>query len=160
MKTAGCLLGGGVAAAFGLIRRIAVYAAVGAARAVRCFGLYIPLAYLAYGGVLYLVFGFELFVGGTDGGLYVFGFVLSLICSVIITVRNLVVKPLGEYFRGGVIEYDGKAAGKHTPEAPKIYRSRMSPGIIVYEYANRYDLYEKRGGALTLVGREWKKDKR
>lgn len=36
----------------------------------------------------------------------------------------------------------------------------MSPGIIVYEYANRYDLYEKRGDALILVGREWKKDKR
>lgn len=156
----GCLLGGIVATVLEAAGKIIAFVLVRAAKAIRIFGLYVPIAYLLYGAVLYLVFDFGLFVKSVDGGLYSLGFALSLLCSVIITVRHLIVKPLREHFGGEVIEYESKRRSKHTPEAPKIYRSRVNPGIIVYEYANRYDLYEKRGDGLTHVKTEWKKDRR
>ena len=153
----GCLFGGAVSAALGAAAKLLITGVRYAFKAVRTFGLYVPMIYLAYGGVLWLAFGFTLFEDSVDGKLYIFGFALSLGCSVVITVRKLIVKPLGEYFRGEVIEYDKERKSPHTPEAPKIYRSRVNRGVIVYEYAHRYDLYEKRGDGLALVATEWKK---
>lgn len=154
------MFGGVVTAALGIVWKILKFVLGFVAKVVCYFGLYIPLAYLIYGAVLYFVFDFGLFVGGVDGRLYIFGFVLCLVCSVIITVRSLIVKPLERYFGGDVIEYAKKGVGGRTPEAPTIYKSKVNPGVIVYEYANRYDLYEKRGDGLVLVKTEWKKKKR
>lgn len=156
----GCLLGGIVATVLETAGKIVAFVLVRVIKIIRIFGLYVPMAYLLYGAVLYFAFGFGLFVAGTDGGLYILGFALSVVCAAIITVRHLLVQPLRDYFGGEVIEYEGKRRSKRTPEAPKIYRSRVNPGVIVYEYSNRYDLYEKRGDGLTLVKTEWKKDKR
>lgn len=159
VKLTGCLFGGVFSAAVGVILKALIIAVKYAAKAVRTFGLYIPMAYLLYGAVLYFAFGFTLFETSVNGRLYIFGFALSLGCAVAVTVRRLIVKPLGDYFRGGVIEYTGKRRGKRTPEAPKIYRGRER-GIIIYEYADRYDLYEECAGGLRLVRTERKKDKR
>ena len=64
------------------------------------------------------------------------------------------------YFENSrVIEYNTKGKSKNLPEAPRIYKSRVNPGVIVYEYENRYDLYEQSDGRLVLVKTEWKKGK-
>ena len=159
VRLTGCLFGGVFSTVLGIVVKVLIRVLKLAAKAVCTFGLYIPMAYLLYGAVLYFAFGFTLFEASVDGRLYIFGFALSLGCAVVVTVRKLIVKPLRDYFRGEVIEYDGKRSSPRTPEAPKIYRSRER-GIIVYEYANRYDLYEERGDRLAFVKTEWKKNKR
>ena len=138
----------------------AAFALKSVLKAAYALGLYVPAAYLAYGAALYLAFGFGLFERSVDGALYIFGFVLSFGCSAVITVRRLRTKPLKDLLRVAAEEYAGNRRIKNAPEVPRIYRSRVNRGVTVYEYADRYDLYEKRGKGLALVKTEWKKDKR
>lgn len=162
VKLSGCLLGSALTGVLGVIWKILKFALEAAAKAVVYFGLYFPIAYLVYGFALFLAFDFPPFgVGSVDGRLYVFGFALSLAAAAVKTVRSAIVKPLKEYFNSQVIEYDVSGhKGKNLPEAPRIYKSRVNPGVIVYEYGNRYDLYEEYDGGLVLVKTEWKTRKR
>ena len=159
MKAAGCL-GGVIVSAAKAVAGFAAFALKPALKAAYALGLYVPAAYLAYGAVLYLAFGFGLFERSVDGALYIFGFVLSFGCSAVIACRRLRTKPLKDLLRVAAEEYAGKRRIKNAPEVPRIYRSRVNRGVTVYEYADRYDLYEKRGKGLALVKTEWKKDKR
>lgn len=159
MKAAGCL-GGVIVSAAKALAGFAVLALKTVLKAACVFGLYVPAVYLAYGAALYLAFGFGLFERSVDGALYIFGFVLSFGCSAVITVRRLRTKPLKDLLRVAAEEYAGKRRSKNVPEVPRIYRSRVNRGVTVYEYSDRYDLYEKRGRGLALVKTEWKKDKR
>ena len=159
MKAAGCL-GGVIVSAAKALAGFAVLALKTVLKAACVFGLYVPAGYLAYGAVLYLAFGFGLFERSVDGALYIFGFALCFGCSAVITVRRLRTKPLKDLLRVAAEEYAGKRRSKNAPEVPRIYRSRVNRGVTVYEYADRYDLYAKRGKGLALVKTEWKKDKR
>ena len=159
MKAAGCL-GGVIVSAAKALAGFAVLALKTVLKAACVFGLYVPAVYLAYGAVLYLAFGFGLFERSVDGALYIFGFVLSFGCSAVIAFRRLRTKPLKDLLRVAAEEYAGKRRSKNVPEVPRIYRSRVNRGVTVYEYSDRYDLYEKRGRGLALVKTEWKKDKR
>ncbi len=131
------------------------------------FGLYVPLAYLVYGGVLYGVFKFEPFSLSYDSMLYLFGLGLCVIASVILTVKKLIIKPIREAFKKPDLGIKAKDGEERKPssssrssgayEAPVIYESKVNPGIIVYEYANRYDLYEQYDDdSLVLVNTEFK----
>lgn len=160
VRISGCLFGGVLTTALGIVWKILKVAIELVAKAIYYFGLYVPLAYLLYGLILYLIFDFNPFYPDIDGKLYIFGFALCLICAVIITVKNVFVRPLRNYFENSrVIEYNTKGKSKNLPEAPRIYKSRVNPGVIVYEYENRYDLYKQSDGRLVLVKTEWKKGK-
>lgn len=155
MKT-GCLLG---AAIPNILR--AVYKAVSAVLAlifkiIAYFGLYIPLLYLGYGGIMVLIFKIRLFDMSLYSSLYMIGLVLSVAAAVILTFRT----GLGRFMRyreqKNVVEYRG-ARSRKAPEAPKIYKSKVNRGMIVYEYENRFDLYEQRGDRLIYAGTEYKR---
>lgn len=152
----GCLFAGIPASLFRAAAKCLRYAAVFAAKAFVRMGLYVPTAYLVYGGVLFLACGFEPFADTTDGRLYIFGFALSLLAALIIAVRRFAGRSAKER-RAAV--YSAKRGGE-APETPKVYRSRANKGVIVYEYADRYDLYEKRGDGIVLVDTLRKKDRR
>lgn len=158
VKLSGCLLGSVLTGLLGAIWKILRFALEAAAKAIAYFGLYLPIAYLVYGLILFLVFDFAPFDTGTvDGKLYVFGFALSLAAAAVKTVRSAIISPVREHFNSQVIEYDSSGKkSRNLPEAPKIYKSRVNPGVIVYEYGNRYDLYEEYDGGLVLVKTEWK----
>lgn len=154
-------MGGALTAVAGVVWKIVRFLGEFLGKLIYYFGLYVPLAYLIYGLVLYFVFGFKGFNATTDGKLFIMGFCLSLICSAILTAKNLVVRPYEKYFkRADVIEY-GKEQHlkKDMPEAPKIYKSRVNPGVIVYEYSNRYDLYEEFEDGMRQVATEFKSKK-
>jgi hypothetical protein len=125
------------------------------------FGIYFPILYALYGVVLYFVFDFNPFVLDVNGKLFMFGFALSLLAMVIKAVKNLIIRPYRKYFKKShVVEYAGEQRlSKNAPEAPTIYKSKVNPGIIVYEYANRFDLYEERDDGLVLVDTEYKDQK-
>lgn len=158
MKASGFLLGSTATAVLGAVWKGIKFLAEQAGKAIYYFGLYYPLLYVIYGVVLYLVFGLNPFDLTTDGRLYIFGFALSAIACVIQAVKNLIVKPYRKYFKKtDIVEYgkDGKLS-KHAPEAPKIYKSKVYPDLIVYEYENRYDLYEETEDGVRYSSTEYK----
>ena len=56
-----------------------------------------------------------------------------------------------------VVEYGKEQKlSRNAPEAPTIYKSKVNPGVIVYEYSNRFDLYEEDEDGLRLVSTEMK----
>jgi len=124
------------------------------------FGLWMSILFLIFGAILHWTYGFELFDRSTDSILYILGLCLTLVIAVLLSIRNLIVKPYRKYFKkDDVVEYGKKQRLKRSaPEAPTIYKSKVNPGVIVYEYKNRYDLYEEdREGGLVLVNTEYKK---
>ena len=125
------------------------------------FGIYFPILYALYGVVLYFVFDFNPFVLDVNGKLFMFGFALSVVAMVIKAVKNLIINPCKKYFgKSKVVEYGKEQKlSRNAPEAPTIYKSKVNPGVIVYEYSNRYDLYEEYDDGLHHVGTEFKKRK-
>lgn len=121
-------------------------------------GLYIPLAYLLYGGIIWLTLDVELFDLSVNSSLYLVGLGLSILASIVLTIRSGIGRIIKMKESKSVVQYQGKKS-RSAPEAPKIYHSRVNRGIIVYEYENRFDLYEKNGGRLVFVGTEYKSKK-
>ena len=161
MKGAG--IGAGIVAVLTILWKVIKVIAEVVAKILYYLGLWVPLLYLAYGGILKLIFKeFYLFSADTNSIIYLLGFVLTIIISIIIAVKNLIYKPFKKLFgrKKDVVEYKDKNLKHDTPEAPKIYKSRVNEGVIVYEYKNRYDLYEERDDKLVLVATEFKDKKR
>jgi hypothetical protein len=160
VNAGGCLIGSTLTTVAVAVWRVIKVVGGIIAKVIYYFGLHAPLFYILYGLILKATLGLDMFGSGTDSRLYMLGFLLSIVLGGVLLVRNLLVKPYRKFFkRTGVVEYGGKQRLSPTaPEAPKIYKSKVNAGIIVYEYKNRYDLYEKmRDGSLEKVGTEMKK---
>ncbi|MEG2273738.1 MAG: hypothetical protein RSC44_00240 [Clostridia bacterium] len=159
MKGAGFIFGTAISVVGRVLYQIFKGVIEALAKIMVYFGLYMPTLYLIYGGILQWLMDFMLFDLSVDSMLYIFGFTLSLVCAVIISVKNLIVKPYRKYFaKTDIIEYtNDKKLSKTAPEAPKIYNSKVNLGVVVYEYSNRYDLYEQYNDGLRLVNTEYKR---
>ena len=160
----GAGIGAGIVAILTIFWKVIKFVAEVIAKLIIYLGLWAPLLYLAYGGILMLIYkDFHMFSMDTNSIIYFVGLILCLIISLIITIKNLIVKPFKKIFsRKDVIKYgdkDERKLKRNMPEAPKIYNSRVNPGVIVYEYKNRYDLYEEHDNQLFLVATEYKKGK-
>lgn len=57
------------------------------------FGLWAPFFYCLLGGVLYLMFRFDPFSGSIDSKIYLAGFAGSILCALLITVKNIFEHP-------------------------------------------------------------------
>ena len=120
-------------------------------------GLYVPVFYLLYGGLLWWIAGFNPFDLSTDSMLYILGLCVCILCTLLIFVRNLIITPshkIKEFFTARAYSWRGKS---YKPEQPEVYRSRSNPDLIIYEYSTHYDVYRERYGAWTLLRRESKK---
>lgn len=154
----GCLFGAALPAALKAVYKFLEAVLTLAVKIIIYLGLYIPLIHIACGGIMSLIFDFKLFDGSLYSSLYIVGFVLSIIASIILSIRSGISKLLRYRESKNVIEYHGSKSRK-APEAPKIYKSRVNKGMIVYEYENRFDLYEDTGDRLLYAGTEYKKKK-
>ena len=56
-------------------------------------GLYVPVFYLLYGGLLWWIAGFNPFDLSTDSMLYILGLCVCILCTLLIFVRNLIITP-------------------------------------------------------------------
>lgn len=160
----GAGIGAGIIAIFTILWKVIKFVAEIIAKLIIYLGLWAPLLYLAYGGILKLIYkDFYMFSPDTNSILYFVGLILCVIISIIITIKNLIVKPFKKIFsRKDVIQYgdkDERKLKRDMPEAPRIYKSRVNSGVIVYEYKNRYDLYEEHDDQLVLVSTEFKNNK-
>lgn len=115
-------------------------------------GLYVPGIYFLYGLILQKFCGLNLSAKGEESALFTIGFVLCIICAIIITVRHLVIRP----FRS-VVGKKGKQKRREIAPRPLIYQSRIYPELTVYEYPDRFDLYRTVNGELKLVNVEYKR---
>ena len=161
VKIGGCFLGSTVTAILAVVLKGAKYVGEFVGKLIYYLGLYFPILYALYGVVLYFAFDFNPFVLDVNGKLFMFGFALSCLAMIIKAVKNLIIKPYRKHVKGtSVVEYGSdEKLSKHAPEAPTIYKSKVNPGIIVYEYNNRYDLYEEYEDGLRLVDTEYKEQK-
>lgn len=85
------------------------------------FGLYIPLFYSVFGIILLATTDFTLGVMGTDQVLFYIGLGLCGVASVIITIRNLIVRPFSAIF-APFLEYRDeikKERDKFRKDAPE-----------------------------------------
>lgn len=121
------------------------------------FGLWLPFIYALIGFILYFAFKFNPFEGGTEGQLFIAGFAASCICALVITIRNLIIKPikstltgyanpiwedankkLEEYRRPNVrirqpekrvyADRREEECGKREPSRPREYGKRIAAG--------------------------------
>ncbi len=158
MGTGGCILGGTFSTVLSTVMKALGVVGEFLGKIIYYFALYFPIAYAIYGVVLHFAFDFNPFVQDVDGKLFMFGFALSCVAMVIQAVKNIIVNPCKKYFsKSRVVEYGkDQRLSKNAPEAPTIYKSKVNPGVIVYEYSNRYDLYEEFEDGLRLVSTEFK----
>lgn len=134
-------------------------------------GLWIPALYALFGVGLYLFADFNPFDFGTESILYLVGFGASVLCALIIAVRNVIVKPLKGVVEGyknpfwkksddgkepkqkakevevkaenppDRVPYQYEEAPKPRIERPKIYRSELEPDSLIHEYSDRFEVF-------------------
>lgn len=124
------------------------------------FGLYIPFFYLIWGEILLLFTDFHISPYNTDLGLYLFGLVLSLFCSVIISIRTIIIKPFKALFGRDekfqehyappqYISYEGHGDFPRPPKRlkPRTYRSEEYGTLRIdkpKEFMDRYEHFHER----------------
>ncbi len=142
------------------------------------FGLWLPLVYALFGLALYLGLGFNPLDWQLEGQLYISGFVTCILCSLIITIRNLIVKPAKQVFDGfktplwqrkkdkNIELVEIRKAKKTTIEAkkptkkekPNIYYSAVEADTLIHEYSDRFEIYKIDNNKARLQSVEYKHD--
>ncbi|MDD4315885.1 MAG: hypothetical protein PHC84_01850 [Clostridia bacterium] len=142
------------------------------------FGLWLPLVYALFGLGLYLGFHFNPLDWTLEGQLYVSGFVTCVLCSLIITIRNLIVRPAKSVFYGfktplwtrkkdeniELVEIKKTKKKMKEPfeekkiEKPKIYYSAVESNTLIHEYTDRFEIYKIENNKARLESVEYKHD--
>ena len=119
-------------------------------------GLYIPLLYSIYSAFIFLA-GLKLSPFSVDAMLFYIGLILSFVCSIIITVKKLIINPaskLKDKFRRNRYNFHSRKNSSFfgsKKESPLIYRSLRRPDWIIYEYYDKFEVYEEKGKKLKFV---------
>ncbi len=137
-------------------------------------GLILPALYALIGVVLYLLVGFNpfLFKDGpmfVECVLYAIGFALSGLAALMISIKNLILKPMKNFKDGykSTLKKDGEKSEnglqnikveepKSTNiEKPKVYFSEMQ-NRLVHEYKDRFEVFIVKGKEQILEKVEYK----
>jgi len=114
-------------------------------------GLYIPLFYLLFGVILLATTPFTFGGTGTDQILYYIGFGLSCVASVIIAIRNLLVRPFSSVFSG----LRRNSRDRYDDEYEEESRSSRRRGR---EYDDGEEEYDSRRGNRRRQYQEYEDD--
>ncbi len=143
------------------------------------FGLWVPFLYSFMGLMLYLFLEFNPLDWTLEGQLYVAGLAASLVCSIIITVRNLVLKPAKSVFKGfkeplwkkektqkkdelrsPKTEREALQQGHPAPPPndirPQIYYSALEENTLIHEYPDRFEIYRLENNHARIDRIEYK----
>lgn len=99
-KTKGCAFGVVFGTLFKAIVKIIDVLFRVIAKVLVFLGLWIPLVYALFGFVLYLFFDFNPFDLSVYSTLYLSGALACIFCSLIIGIRNLLIRPTQSFFEG------------------------------------------------------------
>jgi hypothetical protein len=136
------------------------------------FGLWLPAAYALFGLILYWVFGFNPLKLELEGQLYISGFIACCLCSIVISIRNLIVKPAKSILYGYKKPVWKKSGRKQAPDAakpqtdelnsfqvrPSIYYSTLEENTLIHEYPDRFEIYRIADNKARLERVEYKNE--
>lgn len=125
-------------------------------------GLWIPFLYAFFGLILYGLFRFNPFDKSLNATLYLIGFGLTVLCALIISVKNLIIKPfksIREGYKNPVWVRDKNGKVVAAPEAeeptrePTPYTKNEEPPEAVYARpeAERPKIYYSKREKDTLI---------
>lgn len=99
-KSTGCALGLFTGTILRFIVLVGQFLVTLIAKLLIVFGLWVPLIYAGIGGILYLATDFNPFDFSLYGTLYLSGAVATILCSLIISVKNIILKPAKSVVEG------------------------------------------------------------
>lgn len=133
------------------------------------FALYIPGLYLILGALLSKFAGFDITTNGLERTLYLVGMVACILCSIIITIRKLILTPIKTVFSGigrrtkkefdtrpDFHDEEKKITRNISSPYPLEYRSKLHPEIKVREWSDRFELYIDDGEGEKFYKVEYK----
>lgn len=126
-------------------------------------GLWIPAVYILFGVALYFIFGFNPLDWHLEGQLYVSGLIACSLCSLVVAIRNIIVKPAKSVYKGykkpiwkkpedddkeEIIiskrkkeEIDERVVEDIKKPRPNIYYSTIEENTLVHEYEDRFEIF-------------------
>lgn len=141
------------------------------------FGLWLPFVYAVFGVILYYALHFNPFNWTLEGQLYTSGFVACVICSVIISIKNLIIKPVKSVAKGfktpiwtkvpieekeNIAPITKRKKGIMDTSTilekprPSIYYSTLEENTLIHEYEDRFEIYRLEGNKAKLERVEYK----
>lgn len=143
-------------------------------------GLWIPGMYVLFGVILYYTLSFNPLDLQLEGQLYFSGLAACILCSIIITVRNIIVKPISSIYRGPKTpaisareeaesgrdedlnnqEKSARYGKRHSYEIPRpsIYYSIIEEDTLIHEYEDRFEIYKVEENKARLERVEYKNE--
>lgn len=177
-KKSGCLVGVAMGSALKVIAIGVLELSKLIIKLLVFFGLWLPLIYTLFGLILYYTLNFNPFELQLEGQLFISGFVACVICSVIISIRNLIIKPIKSVAKGFKTpiwtkvpikekeEPTKKLKTKHPIVAtsleeiekprPSIYYSTLEMNTLIHEYKDRFEIYRLEDNKAKLERVEYK----
>lgn len=141
-------------------------------------GLWIPAIYILFGFILYWAFGFNPLDWHLEGQLYVSGLIACTLCSLVITIRNIIVKPAKSVYKGykkpiwtrkksdgdevvvvkkqTADKVDVNIAEEIQKPRPSIYYSTLEENTLIHEYDDRFEIYRIENNKARLERVEYK----
>lgn len=110
------------------------------------FGLWAPFFYALLGGVLYLLFRFDPLSGSVDSKIYLAGFAGSLLCALLITLKNIFDRPaksVAEGFRKPIWKKQEEEDKERREEEASRRRRRNADREDDRDYDRDYDREER-----------------
>ncbi len=140
-------------------------------------GLWIPGIYIIFGVVLYYTLSFNPLDLQLEGQLYFSGLAACILCSIVITVRNIIVKPISTIFQGSKTTMvspkmpqeditpteplqarSTKYQHSYEIERPSIYYSILEQDALIHEYDDRFEIYKVEDNKARLERVEYKNE--
>lgn len=95
------------------------------------FGLWVVGAYMLFAVCLMIWLGLDLNIAGVDTNLFYFGLALACLCSLIISVRNLILKPFKEFVEAQQVKSEYKRRKEESAKR-ELYRRRPNKYYAKY----------------------------
>lgn len=138
-------------------------------------GLWIPGVYIIFGVALHYIFGFNPLDWELEGQLYFSGLIACAVCSIVITIRNIIIKPVKSVYKGykkpvwkkekeqqpikkEEIKIPNKDIAKEETEKtrPSIYYSTIEENTLIHEFEDRFEIYRIEDNKAKLERVEYK----
>ena len=136
------------------------------------FGLWVPFLYSILGLCLYFFLDFNPLDWDLEGQLYFAGLAVCLVCSGVITIRNLVLKPAKSVVKGykeplwkkdrekkvkkDMRAYPSETLREEIEERPNIYYSAIEEDTLIHEYSDRFEIFRLHDNRAKLDRIEYK----
>lgn len=119
----GCLAGIYMGSALRSIVEFSVFVLRILTKILIIFGLWVPAVYAIFGLIMYLAFDFSPFDFSTYSTIYLSGAVACVVCSLIISVKNIIIKPAKSIYKGYKHPFWEKKRKRRKKASRRVYKT-------------------------------------